>query len=106
MSLMDVLEAPVPVMLGLTKDQFVTMIDYKEIENRMWVLLDDDQIEVGNPMLDDGEEYFYEPYLDGLYQKLETLVNEITRIGGKNYLILLIDYTIDSDLNECEEKCY
>lgn len=78
---MDVLEAPVPVMLGLTMDQFATF-DYTEIQSRMWVLIDEERIEIEGSGLDDNEEYsymvdkckcryIYEPHLGGLKDKLK-----------------------------------
>lgn len=86
--MIDVIEAPVPVLLGITKDQFVTF-DYKEVYNRMWVFLDDDQIEVGNADLEHGEDFLYEPYLDDLYNKIEPIITEIRKIGGNIDLFFL-----------------
>ena len=58
----------------------------------MWVLIDDEQIEIEGSELEEGEEFIYFPYFGGLKEKLEIVANEIRS-------------TPDSDQRECEEKC-
>ena len=48
----------------------------------MWVKLDKDQIMIGNPCLEDDEEYIYEPYLNGLKDKLKKIYDEIKALNG------------------------
>jgi hypothetical protein len=75
LNLIEVIEAPVPLIIGLLKEQFKS-IEIESIEDRMWVFLDKskDQIKVGNPILDKGEEYIYSPSLNQLKQKLKPLI--------------------------------
>ncbi|CDW91761.1 UNKNOWN [Stylonychia lemnae] len=89
----QVIEAPVPIMIGLLREQFETL-DAVEIENRLWVLLDstDQTLQISNPILDEGEKFIYEPNLNGLKEKIQPIYEELLVIG-------------DIDLNECEEKC-
>ena len=83
LSIIDVIEAPVPVMLGLIKEEYETL-EIKDIENRMWINLDKDQIVIGNPILDDGESFIYEPYLNGMKRKLESIFQEMKLIDGNH----------------------
>jgi len=83
LSLLEVIEAPVPVMIGLLKEQYETL-SIEQIENRMWIKLDKDTIMIGNPTLEEGEKYLYEPYLNNLHAKLKPLYEEIKLIGGKH----------------------
>mmetsp|Transcript_31679 Transcript_31679/g.23481 ORF Transcript_31679/g.23481 Transcript_31679/m.23481 type:complete len:86 (-) Transcript_31679:86-343(-) len=43
LNLMDVVEAPVPVLLGILNEQFITL-NYEDLDNKMWVFIDDDMI--------------------------------------------------------------
>ena len=85
-TLIDILEAPVPVLLGLTKDVFKTF-DYKEITNRMWVFIDDDQIEIEGSELQEGEQYIYEPYFNNMKATLQAIAEEISKIEGNTIYI-------------------
>lgn len=82
LNLLEVIEAPVPIMIGILREEFETL-DFQTIENRIWILLDKDQLILGNLILSEGEKIIYEPHLNGLRAKLETIYEEIKLIGGK-----------------------
>jgi hypothetical protein len=72
-SLITIIEAPVPVMLGFTKDIFETLkSDYKDIESKIWVFVDEQRIDIP-----EREKYVCEPHLGGLKAELESLVKDI-----------------------------
>ena len=72
--MIDILDAPVPILIGLSKEQFKE-INHLNIPNRTWVFLDEDRVDVREPLLDDGEQYIYDPHLGGLHDLLKVRVN-------------------------------
>ena len=55
---------------------------------------------IGNPDLEEGESYIYEPWLDGIHDKMKRIYEQIKLIGGK-FICLTFK---DSDLADCEDK--
>jgi len=91
-SLIDMLEAPVPLMLGMTREQ-MKEIEYKNLENRMWVFLDSNETEICTPILQENEQFIYDPHLGNLHDSL------------KPEYEALLAFRQNKDEKGMEEKC-